>query len=345
MSNGWTVSFSCNLLALMFPEILMMSVMVAVMLFLVIAASVYTGRRTAEFVSSPIHQLLDEMDSSVILSEREPLAIETQIDEVNSLIINYNRMVKRIQELFMELGEKQKYIRKSEFAALQAQINPHFLYNTLDNISWQIRSKRYEQAQQSLIAFGKYFRLSLSKGASMVTIATEISHAQLYLDIQKMRFTDVLSYSVENCLEHSLMNNNYVPKLILQPLIENAINHGIQYKEDGGAITVTIRREDQDILMEVYDNGAGIEEKELAEINQSLDQKQLGVKQELERGYGIYNVNLRLKTIFGNDYGLSIQSEQGKYTLSILRVPLNPNPKLDEHFFQNQPDGIKDDLS
>ena len=338
MSNGWTVAFSCDLPALMASEIRLIMITVFVLLLCVIAASVLVGRRTAQFVSRPIHQLLYEMDSPEIFSERKPVAVDTQIDEVNSLIINYNRMVKRIQELFSELETKQKYIRRSEFAALQAQINPHFLYNTLDNISWQVRSQHTEQALQSLIAFGKYFRLSLSKGASMVSIATEIHHAQLYLDIQQTRFEDVFRYSIQNCLEHSVMECNYVPKLILQPLIENAVNHGLQYKKSGGVITVTIRREEQDILFSVYDNGVGIETGELEEINRSLAGMKLGVKQELEKGYGIYNVNLRLKTIFGSAYGLCIESEAGAFTRSVIRVPLNPNPKLDELFIQSQPD-------
>lgn len=335
MSNGWTLTFTCNLLGLMYSEIMLIFIIVMVLLICVIVAAFVIGHRTSQFVSQPIHQLLDEMGSPDNFRNKKPVAVRTQIDEINSLMINYNRMITRIQELFTELEKKQKYIRKSEYAALQAQINPHFLYNTLDNISWQIRSNRYEQALQSLIDFGKYFRLSLSRGASMVSIATEIHHAQLYLDIQCTRFSDVLNYAIINRLENEDMEKNYVPKLILQPLIENAINHGIQYKKDGGTITVTLWREEQTIYFEVYDNGAGIDEQELDTINQSLARRRLGTDAQLERGYGIYNVNLRLKNIFGGEYGLFIQSEQGSYTRSVIKVPPNSNPKLDELFLEN----------
>ena len=330
LSNGWQLKFSCNMFALMLPEVLQVIGIAVVALLLVILAALFLGQRTALFVSRPIHALLHEMESTDGFRKKVPVNIHSNIAEIQSLIVNYNLMVKRLQELFVEVEHTQRALRKSEFAALQAQINPHFLYNTLDNISWQIRGQHYEQALQSLMAFGKYFRLSLSKGASMVSVAAEIQHVQLYLDIQRTRFVDVLSYTVSNYLQHSDMEENYVPKLILQPLIENAINHGIQNKGSSGTIQLSIRRENQTIVFTVLDDGVGIEPQELELMNRALAECRMGLGEKNEKGYGIYNVNLRLRHIFGAQYGLRMESEWGKLTRAIVTVPLNGNDQLEE---------------
>ena len=269
------------------------------------------------------------MEDTQDFRARSPIEVGTNVCEIESLINHYNRMVERIQELFQELEKRQKDVRNSEFAALQAQINPHFLYNTLDNISWQIRSGNYEQALRSLMSFSRYFRLSLSKGKSLVSVHNEIRHAELYLEIQKSRYCDSFNFSVRNLLQLSDMENNYIPKLILQPLIENAIYHGVQNKAREGSVVVSIDRVEDIIVFEVADNGNGIPPETLGEINQQLSRQDYRFPEGVSNGYGIYNVNLRIKSIFGLKYGLRLESEPGKYTKSIITLPLNDNPNLD----------------
>ena len=327
--NGWKMTFTCDIWNMINQEIASMLIFAVALLAVVIFLSVRIGQRTARSVSDPINNLLEEMNRAGDFNSLSSAHISTNVYEIDSLIVNYNRLIGRIQELFEEIKKRQKEARKSEFAALQAQINPHFLYNTLDNISWLIRTGNDEQALRSLMAFGKFFRLSLSKGASMVCIHNEIRHAELYLDIQKIRFCENFNFSVKNFLQLSDLENNYVPKLVLQPLIENAINHGIENKTRDGYLSVTVERIEDTIVFTVYDNGDGIEEDRLRELNAQLAQPDYIPQDKDAFGYGIFNINLRIKSVFGPDYGLSLASEYGKYTRSIITVPLNPDPKLD----------------
>ncbi len=327
--NGWKMTFSCDVWRMVNQELASMFIFAIVLLAAVIVLSVRIGQRTARSVSDPINALLEEMNRAGDFNSLSGARVSTNVYEIDSLIVNYNRLIGRIQELFDELKRRQKDARKSEFAALQAQINPHFLYNTLDNISWLIRTGNDEQALRSLMAFGRFFRLSLSKGASMVSVHNEIKHAELYLDIQKIRFCENFNFSVRNFLQLSDLENNYVPKLILQPLIENAINHGIENKTRDGFLSVTVERSGDAIVFTVFDNGDGIEPDRLRELNAQLAQSDYLPQDKNAFGYGIFNVNLRIKSVFGPNYGLNLSSEYGKHTRSTITVPLNPNPKLD----------------
>ena len=329
LGNGWTLTFSCNIWRLMGSELASLIWVVGALLLVIALLAIWLGRKTARSVSKPIEALLSEMEDTQDFRARSPIEVGTNVCEIESLINHYNRMVERIQELFQELEKRQKDVRNSEFAALQAQINPHFLYNTLDNISWQIRSGNYEQALRSLMSFSRYFRLSLSKGKSLVSVHNEIRHAELYLEIQKSRYCDSFNFSVRNLLQLSDMENNYIPKLILQPLIENAIYHGVQNKAREGSVVVSIDRVEDIIVFEVADNGNGIPPETLGEINQQLSRQDYRFPEGVSNGYGIYNVNLRIKSIFGLKYGLRLESEPGKYTKSIITLPLNDNPNLD----------------
>lgn len=254
-------------------------------------------------------------------------------DEIGSLSQCFNYMIEEIQTLIKKqnqsiidlrierdhVAEVQKQKRKTELKALQAQINPHFLYNTLNTITWQVADKEdMEDVVLLASSLGKFFRLSLSKGAEIIRLSDEIDHVRCYLDIQEIRYEDKLQYQMEvdeELLEHPVL------KLILQPLVENAIYHGIKEKKRKGQIRITAEKgmvnHEPVILLSVWDNGAGIPHEKLVLINKGLSKG----ANCTDEGYGIYNVNERIKLYYGDEFGLNYESREGEFTKAILTIP------------------------
>ncbi len=253
-------------------------------------------------------------------------------DEVGSLAKSFNYMIGEIQSLVRKqeetieelkrerdyVAEVQKQKRKAELKALQAQINPHFLYNTLNAITWQAADQGAEEISILSNSLGKFFRIGLSKGAEVITLREELEHVSSYLDIQSIRYHSRLSYEIhvdDRCLDFRMI------KLILQPLAENSIYHGIKEKQGAGIIKISVSEEESGegkiTELTVWDNGAGIPEEKLAFINETL--KRGGT--DCEAGYGIYNVNERIRLFYGKDYGLYYESSLGHWTKAVLRIP------------------------
>ena len=201
--------------------------------------------------SKPINELLGAMEKEDFNQNGEAIEIQTDIYEVNRLFLKYNQMIGRLKELFVELERRQQIVRKSEFAALQAQINPHFLYNTLDNITWKIRTGDVQDAIDEVMSLSRFFRLSLSKGADMVPIRNEMEHVQLYLKILKKRYVKKFDFEIESFMRVSDMESFLVPKLILQPLAENAVHHGFEMIQEGGKIHISVDCKEKQIIFEV----------------------------------------------------------------------------------------------
>ena len=204
-------------------------------------------------------------------------------------------------------------LRKTELKALQAQINPHFLYNTLDSIQWMCEQGRTEDATKMVGALAKLFRISISRGHELITISDEVKHAQNYLIIQSYRYRNQFAYSfdVEKGLENCLCN-----KITIQPLIENAIYHGIDRMVDEGEIKISISTapdDENDIIIKVEDNGIGMTEEQCRKILQKEKSDSSGI--------GVKNVNDRLRIYFGEKYGISIESELDVGTTVIIRIP------------------------
>ena len=200
--------------------------------------------------------------------------------------------------------------RKTELKALQAQINPHFLYNTLDAIAWLCEEGRNKDAEDMVTSLAKLFRISISKGHELITIEKEIQHAQSYLRIETFRYKNQFTYTFdvdENCLGY-LCN-----KITLQPIIENAIYHGLNRMVDEGEITIRIREDGDDIILSVEDNGIGMTEEQCQEILRKEPGDRTGI--------GIKNVNDRIKIYFGEEYGLTITSELDEGTCVDIRMP------------------------
>lgn len=230
--------------------------------------------------------------------------------EVQELSDSFQHMVVRIQRLMTQVREEEVNLRKTELKALQAQINPHFLYNTLDSIAWMCERGRNADAVQMVHALARLFRISISKGHELIPIAKEIEHAQSYLQIQKYRYKNQFTYSfqVDPACNEYLCN-----KITLQPIIENAINHGLDLLVEEGHIDVEVCQDGEDILFRVTDNGVGMSPEQVDAILQRGPSDRTGI--------GIKNVNDRLKIYFGEKYGLQIHSELDVGTCVEIRMP------------------------
>ena len=323
MENGWSLIFTCDTWSLIGDTIKLSLLLGGFLSLAMIFFSVYQSRKIANSISVPIGQLLSAMENESSFRQRDTVSVETSIYEVNHLFMNYNRMIRHLQELFAELERKQQDVRKSEYAALQAQINPHFLYNTLDNITWKIRSGDAADAIDEVMSMSRFFRLSLSKGAELVSVEDELEHVQLYLKIQKKRYGKRFDYMIESYMRAADMNRFYVPKLILQPLAENSIYHGFERTLQGGKIEIWADRKDDRIVFEVFDNGGGMEAEKLKAINEDLKNPEKIRNLDYKNGYGIFNINARIKIIFGMEYGLEFASVEGQSTVARLTLPCN----------------------
>ena len=237
-------------------------------------------------------------------------------DEIGELGNSFNTMVKEIDNLINLVQIEEKNKRIAEMNVLQAQIKPHFMYNTLDTIRWMAEEHKEDNIVEIIEAFTNLLRISLSNGKEIISVKEELSHVQSYLTIQKIRYEDKLDYEInfdENMLNYKLI------KLILQPLVENAIYHGIKEKRGNGKIFITGKIENNSLCFTVVDNGKGIEEEKLNKINCMLKS---GFEKKNEIGYGIFNVNARIKLIYGEEYGLTYKSIYEEGTIVELKHPI-----------------------
>ena len=230
--------------------------------------------------------------------------------EVQELSESFGHMVVKIQQLMDTVRREEINLRKTELKALQAQINPHFLYNTLDSIAWMCEQGRNDEAVQMVNALAQLFRISISRGHELIPIRSELRHAESYLKIQTHRYKNQFSYRFdveETCLDF-LCN-----KITLQPIIENAIYHGINGLVDAGEIVITVLAEGKDVLFTVADNGVGMAPEQVEAI--------LRKERSDHTGIGIKNVNDRLKIYFGEGYGITVESELDEGTVVTIRMP------------------------
>ena len=208
---------------------------------------------------------------------------------------------------------EQKQKRKSELQALQAQINPHFLYNTLDSIIWMAESGKNEEVVQMTSALAKLLHQSISNEDEIVTVEREIEYTRNYLAIQKLRYRDQLEYIID--IDEEVLHRKIV-KLVIQPLVENALYHGIKNKRGKGKITVRGYEKEDHIYLEVADNGIGMDEEELGQL-----QEKLKGETPNDRGFGLGNVNERIQLNYGPEYGITFRSCKGEGTTATVCIP------------------------
>ena len=284
------------------------------LLALAAAAILLAAFLSSVFISRALSRPLKGLSSAMRLFEKNAgtftYAPVGGAREVQELSESFGHMVVKIQHLMETVRREEINLRKTELKALQAQINPHFLYNTLDSIAWMCEQGRNDEAVQMVNALAQLFRISISRGHELIPIRSELRHAESYLKIQKHRYKNQFSYRFdvnESCLDF-LCN-----KITLQPIIENAIYHGINGLVDEGEIVITLRAEGQDVVFTVADNGVGMEEEQIQAI--------LRKERSDHTGIGIKNVNDRLKIYFGEGYGITIDSEPDVGTTVTIRMP------------------------
>ena len=298
-------------------------------LVLVIAAigfSVIAAWGISRSIYIPIKRLHD-VTTTITKNDLQALVTRDNVDEITELGLSFNIMIGKIRELLETEKKEQENLKKAELRALQAQINPHFLYNTLDTIIWMAESQKTDQVVEIVSALSSFFRMSLSKGRDWITIGEEIERTKSYLTIQRMRYRDIMDFRIE--ADPQVLNNT-VLKLILQPLVENALYHGIKNKRGGGTIVVRARQKNEDeVLLEVEDNGIGFTPEKLNQLQAELSDDSGEIK--LDSGFGIGNVNKRIRLYYGRQYGLSVTSEYHMGTCTTLIIPARQAmPSTDE---------------
>ena len=245
-------------------------------------------------------------------------------DEIAVLADRFNDMAGNIQTLVVKVREDEQKMRKADLRLLQEQINPHFLYNTLDNIVWLIEGNEPDEAVEMVVTLSEFFRLVLSKGKEFITIRQEEQHISSYLQIQGKRYHDILDYHIYIDPE---IYEYQIPKLTLQPLVENALYHGIKYKRSRGMIEITGTKEGENLYLTVADDGVGMDEDELKKLEKEISRP----CKETESGFGLANVNERIRMYFGSEYGMKIWSEKGSGPRITIEIPaITDNPEKPE---------------
>jgi two-component system sensor histidine kinase YesM len=290
-------------------------VLMGTMLFTIMIV-LFCSFRLATTVTKPISKLQSLMREA----EMGNLAVRfnsLHSDEIGQLGRSFNHMIEHIDELIQQVYLEQRNIQDAQLKILREQIKPHFLYNTLDSISWMAREYEAADIVKLVDALTSMFRIGLSKGKDFITVREEAIHVKNYLYIQKIRYKEKLDYTVavEPPAEEVI-----IPKLVLQPIVENAIYHGIKQKRGGGAVQVRafLERGDEILILEVGDNGAGMKPKKLSELNGALGK---GFEKAGQKGFGLYYIQKRIRLGYGAEYGITLESAEGEGTVVRVRLP------------------------
>jgi two-component system sensor histidine kinase YesM len=270
----------------------------------------------AYFISTNISKPIESLRRSMQAVESGNFDIDITVNatnEVYQLARDCDIAVKKVRDLIAQSRREQELKRKLELRALQGQINPHFLYNTLDSIIWMIELGENEGAIDMTSSLAKFFRLGISRGSEMISVRTEIEYVQTYLAIQKQRYKDKLSFEIAFSPE---LYNHQILKLLIQPLVENAIYHGIKNMEGLGRIRIMGERENDTIVIRIHDNGVGMQAAQLEALAAGL------IEPSPSSGVGVRNVQDRIRLYFGDEYGVRFESTPGVGTTATIRIPI-----------------------
>lgn len=317
---GWRVvgvSYVDEMITDKVKSMITISIAIFIMILFTVLA---VGMFFASVFSYPAKKLTRAMEEFEQHAENFEYVDVRGTKEITQISDSFGHMVVRIQKLMEKVRKEEISLRKTELNALQAQINPHFLYNTLDSIAWMCEEERTQEAVKMVNALAKLFRISISKGHELITIEKELQHASSYLQIQNFRYRNQFQYKIEvdeNCKEY-LCN-----KITLQPIIENAIYHGLDRMVDEGEISIRISQSNDEVIMIVEDNGLGMSQEQCEEIIHREDSNRTGI--------GIKNVHDRIQIYFGENYGLFIESELDVGTKVVIRMPKILEGEYDEN--------------
>lgn len=316
--TGWTVVGCMNVAELLKGSRQAQRVYVVCAAGLIVLALILS-RLLARNITYPIQRLRDSM-KKVQTGEFPAIDLEVSSEnEIGSLTKSFNVMTHRIQELMAQNIHEQEQKRKSELKALQSQINPHFLYNTLDSIIWMAEGKKNEEVVLMTASLARLLRQSISNEDELVSIGQEAEYARSYLTIQKMRYKDKLEFQID--ISPAIFGVKII-KLVLQPIIENAIYHGLKYKDSKGFLIVRGYQEGEKAVLEVEDNGVGMDEETLSHI---FEKHKVNYH---SNGVGVYNVQKRLKLYYGEEYGIVYKSKKNEGTRAVITIPVETGGKL-----------------
>ena len=285
-------------------------------LLVILVGAFAVSRKIVTGITEPIGELCDAAVAAGG-GDFRIRAVKTGPEEIEVLNKSFNQMVEKIGNLVEDIHTEELNLRAAELRVLQEQINPHFLYNTLDNIIWLAESKKTDEVVMMVSSLSTFFRTSLSKGREFVSVKEETEHIRSYLEIQQFRYRDILDYEIAIPEEYY---GYEVIKLTLQPLVENALYHGIKNKRGKGHITVSAERCADVLIFKVKDNGIGMDKQRLAEVCAML--KEAGNTKKENDGFGLFNVNQRIQLHYGTEYGLKVQSTYGEETEVWVRIPV-----------------------
>ena len=308
--TGWKIVSVVSKESL-FSDLNQTRMMALLNLVLAIFLMIFVNQYVAVRITDPLKKL--EKSIQGIEMKQQPVVYIGGSPEIQHLGLTIRFMVEELQELTDKMVKEQEEKRKNELDALQSQINPHFLYNTLDSIMWMIESERYEDAVSMVQALGRLLRISLSRGKNVISVGDELQHARSYLAIQKYRYKNKFTSYFE--VEPDIEQYKTI-KLVIQPLIENAIYYGMEYMDGEGEIHIRAYTRDQDLYLEVEDNGPGMPEDQVEHLltgGEKARQKGSGI--------GLKNVNQRIQLYFGTQYGLEIESEPDEGTVVRIHIP------------------------
>ncbi|MGO4938221.1 cache domain-containing sensor histidine kinase [Fundicoccus sp. Sow4_H7] len=313
----WTVvhvTYINDLIGSSLNNILQSSAVIFIVILIVIG---YFSFIASNYISRPLENIVVKMQSFKLNRiDETKLTASNAYKEANFLTQSYNQLVDTIDYLMERIQAEEKALRKSERNTLEAQIQPHFLYNTLESILWMIERGNNQDASEMVQALGKMLRISLSKGQEIISLERELEHVEHYFVIQSLRYKSQFSYQINIPAD---LKEAKVIKLVVQPLVENAIYHGVSRTVDHGEINVTVVRDGGQILVTVADNGLGIDEEKLASIRQHLNSP------NAKMGVGLINVHQRLQIYYGKEYGVKIESELDYGTEVTINFPLEGN--------------------
>lgn len=310
--TGWKIVSVTPLKELSF-DISQIRLFMLLIVLITIALIVFGNIIIAYIVTNPVRKLEESLTELEQGGMNEDVIYIGGSPEIEHLGRTIKSMVVQMRKLTDDMVREQKEKQKSELDALQSQINPHFLYNTLDSVVWMVESERYKDAISMVTALASLFRIALSKGNNIITIKDEITHAKNYVNIQKVRFKNKFDATID--IDPAIEQCATI-KLIVQPLIENAIYYGVQHMDGDGEISIRGYEKDGDIFIEVTDNGMGIPEETLSTLLSDKTRSR-----GRGSGIGLWNVNQRISLYFKGDYGLKIESELDEGTTVTIHLP------------------------
>ncbi|EGD49469.1 integral membrane sensor signal transduction histidine kinase [Ruminiclostridium papyrosolvens DSM 2782] len=288
-------------------NVMLLAIFIIVILSFIVGIFISYG--FSKHLFKPFDELIYRM-SRVSAGDMETrISLPTYGPDFQQVSQGFNIMVEHIDELMKKIYEEQRQLKEIEFKALQSQINPHFLYNTLESIHWQALLCGHHEISTMVKALAGFYRISLSKGEAIISLKNEAEHVDNYMTIQEIRYKEKMESYIDIPEEFYDIN---IPKMTLQPLVENAIYHGLRGREAKGFIKITAERDGNDIIVKTIDNGTGMTAEQISRLNQTLEDNDPSV------GYGVRNVHQRIKLFLGSPYGLYYESnEYGGVTVNV----------------------------